>query len=871
MWLKRVIVLWVLLAQSLPAGYAAQEGGDVVHGVVQVIGYENLYGKEPKMLGRGSASVIDSKGLLLTNNHVVDDGFGGVLDGFVVCLTQDFSQRPDCHFTASLVARDITRDIALLRIDPIDIFGKSVKFSEFTVLSLADEYVPTPQDEVVAVGYPWIGADTITQTVGVVAGTQEYNGYTYIKTDALIAGGNSGGPLLYNDEVIGVNTFGIGYGDSLGYALWSTEVKPFIDEHRTTAATSGFDPETFRTSLRQIEDINTSSKINDDLFAMQLPAGYRVVEYVPGKKLSSWQMLPDNTSIQYFTFARSTTPLLTSEEEFLFYLQMQGIYQPGYHTNKKIQLGGYIAYDIFDKNDPSEGLAYGWKQYVIQLNDHELVRIDLQAPTYNESLFDEAKAQLDTFLDQINFKSSVTFANQKQLVLQQPNVSFKLSKEWGSPVGWEPSSLWDLRYSNGLAHMYLWELYNTLNVKVYPQTRDLWKGLPIDEVMKTQTQYRWYTNPQKHVISVQGYDGYLICNDNNGSFLTRQNNWITTSSCQAFIVDDDDPEFPYMIEIGLTAEITDFPLMKQLLAAYLEQWIIFGAGSRGTTDVSNGLWASQGSYDDLANQTSAFKKSLEKLVWWGLLPQRASFNGDTPLTWWVVAEYWTRYVLWRDFTPAKEACGSDRSYACVFGKVMVPAAWGEISLWELLQKFEIDLDAYATESMLYEFDKVMEFALAWVDFPYDGIHLQNFDELADQLYPEQKKQLEDRSFSVYGKRKIPLGEVTEYASYRPVVAWYRHPRVGLQSYEQYSTDLIRFTSDNDWSRRNYISLIDEEAKRLCGNPPSFGCYYKLQDAGYEINVLSLGGLISFLMNEMDASFFDPTLLEKKEDGGYGYY
>jgi S1-C subfamily serine protease len=870
MWLKRALLVVVLLGQSMPLGFA-EEVSDPIHGVVQVIGYENLYGKEPKMLGRWSASVIDSKGLLLTNNHVVDDGFGGVLDGFVVCLTQDFSQRPDCHFTASLVARDITRDIALLRIDPVDIFGNTVKYNQFSVLTLADEYTPTPQDEVVAVGYPWIGADTITQTVGVVAGTQEYNGYTYIKTDALIAGGNSGGPLMYNGEVIGVNTFGIGYGDSLGYALWSTEAQAFIDENKNISPTSGFDPDTFRTSLRQIEDINTSSKINDDLFAMQLPAGYRVVEYVPGKKLSSWQMLPDNTSIQYFTFSRSTTPTLASEDDFLFYLQMQGIYQPGYHKYNKIQLGGREAYDIFDKSDPSEGLAWWWKQYVVQLNEHELLRIDLQAPTYNESLFDEAKAQLDAFLDKVQFQSSIDFSPTKSLTLAQPAVTFKLSKEWGTPIGWEPSSLWDLRYSNGLVHLYLGELYNTLTLKVYPQTRDLWKGLPIDEVMKTQTQYRGYTNPQKTLISVQGYDGYLLCNDNNGSFLTRQNNWISTSSCQAYIVVDDDPEFPYMVEVALTAQIQDFPLMKQLLAVYLEQGIDFHSGRQGPTDVSSGLGASHASYDDLGNQSLAFKKSLEKLLWRGLLPQRASFKGDTPVTWWIVVEYWARYVLGENFSEASAQCGADKSYACVFSKVMVPAVGGEISLWTLLQQFEMDLDAYATDTLLYDFDRVMELALAGVNFPYDGQHLQNFEELADQLYPVEKKQLEDWAFGVYGKRKIPLSEVVEYATYRPESSWYRHPRTWLQSYPQYSTEPIRFTADNDRSRWNYVSIIDEEAKRLCGNPPSFGCYYKLQDEGYEYAVLTLGNLIGFLMNEMDAAFFDPTLIEKKEEGGYGYY
>lgn len=42
--------------------------------VVQVISYTDVYGKYPLALGWGSASVISSDGILLTNNHVVDDG-----------------------------------------------------------------------------------------------------------------------------------------------------------------------------------------------------------------------------------------------------------------------------------------------------------------------------------------------------------------------------------------------------------------------------------------------------------------------------------------------------------------------------------------------------------------------------------------------------------------------------------------------------------------------------------------------------------------------------------------------------------------------------------------------------------------------------
>lgn len=357
---------------------------DIIRWVVQVIAYENLYGNEPKMLWRGSASVIDEQWLLLTNNHVVDDGFGWTLDGFVVCLSKDFKKRPECHYTASLIQRDVSKDIALLRINDTDIFEKQVDFSEFEVLELDVSYDPTPQDSVVAVWYPWIGADTITQTVGVVAGNQDYNSVRYIKTDALIAGGNSWGPLMRNQKVIGVNTFGIGVSEGgLGYALLIADAQEFIEMNQDKIPDSGFDHEKFHTYLHTIEEVNDSGIIDDSLFDIQLPHGYRVVEYIPWKKLASWQMLQDDTNIQYFSFTRHTTPLLKTENDFSHYLQMQGLYYPGYQNVKKTTLGGYEAREFFDKTDPSEGLARGRKQYVIQLNEREMLMINIEVPTYN--------------------------------------------------------------------------------------------------------------------------------------------------------------------------------------------------------------------------------------------------------------------------------------------------------------------------------------------------------------------------------------------------------------------------------------------------------------------------------------------------------
>ena len=95
---------------------------------------------------------------------MVDDGLGGISDDFAICVTADPALPPQCHYTASVIARDAERDVALLQIDSLDIFGVPVNYSLFQTLGLDYSYAPLAGDPVLARGYPWVGANTITQT-----------------------------------------------------------------------------------------------------------------------------------------------------------------------------------------------------------------------------------------------------------------------------------------------------------------------------------------------------------------------------------------------------------------------------------------------------------------------------------------------------------------------------------------------------------------------------------------------------------------------------------------------------------------------------------------------------------------------------------
>ena len=141
--------------------------------------------------GTGSGFVIDASGYILTNEHVV-----------TTHASVDVQFANGVRRTASVVATDAAKDIALLKFTPA---------TAPTVFSFASSVVQQG-DQVIALGYPLgklLGAD-MTVTMGVVSAFRTIQNVSFIQTDASLNPGNSGGPLLnMKGEVVGMNTAGI--------------------------------------------------------------------------------------------------------------------------------------------------------------------------------------------------------------------------------------------------------------------------------------------------------------------------------------------------------------------------------------------------------------------------------------------------------------------------------------------------------------------------------------------------------------------------------------------------------------------------------------------------------------------------------------
>jgi putative serine protease PepD len=173
-------------------------------------------------VGEGTGFLIDDKGTLVTNDHVV---------GTATHVLVRFGQDGDA-IDGDVLGADASSDLAVVSIDP-DRVPKDAR-----ALKFADSRAVQVGDLVVAIGNPF-GLDR-TATQGIVSGIgrsiQSPNGFAIddvIQTDAPINPGNSGGPLLDDGaHVIGVNsqiaTAGVAGNIGIGFAVPSNTVRQIV-------------------------------------------------------------------------------------------------------------------------------------------------------------------------------------------------------------------------------------------------------------------------------------------------------------------------------------------------------------------------------------------------------------------------------------------------------------------------------------------------------------------------------------------------------------------------------------------------------------------------------------------------------------------
>ena len=242
---------------------------------------------ERKATALGSGFIIDKKGLVVTNNHVIQGA-----EDIVV------SVNGSKEYKASVVGRDPYMDLAVLQIESNE---------KFQPVSFGDSDKARVGDWVIAIGNPFGFGGTVTS--GIISSRNRDIGLTryddFIQTDASINQGNSGGPLFdLNGKVVGINTAIIGASGSvgIGFAIPSNPASKVIDQLIKYGETKrGWLGVRIQEVTKEIADVEKLEKAEGALVASVaenspadkagIKAGDIILEF-DGKKIKTMRTLP---------------------------------------------------------------------------------------------------------------------------------------------------------------------------------------------------------------------------------------------------------------------------------------------------------------------------------------------------------------------------------------------------------------------------------------------------------------------------------------------------------------------------------------------------------------------------------------------------
>jgi serine protease Do len=166
--------------------------------------------------GQGSGVIIDPKGIIVTNNHVVDES-----------ARVQVNLKDGRTFVGEVIGTDAATDVALVKVQaenlPYATLGDSEKLKVGQIVLAIGNALGLPGAPTVSMGLIGALGRPLPGTDFVVEGL--------IQTDAAINPGNSGGPLADLDgKVIGMNTAMIPFAQGMGFAIPSETIKRIMDQ-----------------------------------------------------------------------------------------------------------------------------------------------------------------------------------------------------------------------------------------------------------------------------------------------------------------------------------------------------------------------------------------------------------------------------------------------------------------------------------------------------------------------------------------------------------------------------------------------------------------------------------------------------------------
>ncbi len=205
-------------------GGGGGEGDEDEDGGLPPMGPPSKGQRMPQSMSLGTGFIIDSSGLILTNNHVVADA-----DEIKISFTEEADEMPT---DAEVVGRDPEIDVALIKV-------KNKR--TFVPVVLGDSDALEVGEYVMAAGNPFGQGHSVTHGIISAKGrlAPDFPLANYLQTDAPINPGNSGGPLVnLKGEVIGINNAIDQRAQGIGFAIPINIVKKVLSQLRSKGTVS---------------------------------------------------------------------------------------------------------------------------------------------------------------------------------------------------------------------------------------------------------------------------------------------------------------------------------------------------------------------------------------------------------------------------------------------------------------------------------------------------------------------------------------------------------------------------------------------------------------------------------------------------------
>ncbi len=243
--MKRLLPILLLLPLSGRANLPKAISQKTMPAVAFVLAAD-LKGGKLVPIASGSGTILTPDGAVLTNYHVVaDKDHKRLRDAVAIGLLKAYDQSPEitCIAVPKHGLLDPDLDLAVVKCE-MDLQGKPVRVSGWPTIPLgkSSDLVPG-SSELSIMGYPGVGGATIHVTRGTVSGFLGKDGGAgrfWIKTDASIAHGNSGGTAVDDDGfLVGIPTAVVAQSGEarVGWVRPIELARPIIDQ-----ALAGWDP-----------------------------------------------------------------------------------------------------------------------------------------------------------------------------------------------------------------------------------------------------------------------------------------------------------------------------------------------------------------------------------------------------------------------------------------------------------------------------------------------------------------------------------------------------------------------------------------------------------------------------------------------------